>query len=109
MKRGHVVGSAVLLLVLLSAANASAGCIGSATETDYGCGDTVIESCIFNCDLNCMSGHGLVIAFTSTVVGLLIGTVSLAVASIRQRWYSQDLNDMEYMAELLIAKEEADK
>ena len=53
--------------------------------------------------------NNLVIAFTSTVVGLLIGTVSLAVASIRQRWYSQDLNDMEYMAELLMEKEEVDQ
>jgi len=53
--------------------------------------------------------NNLVIAFTSTVVGLLIGTVSLAVASIRQRWYSQDLNDMEYMAELLLEKEEVDQ
>ena len=48
--------------------------------------------------------NNLVIAFTSTVVGLLIGAVSLAVASVRQRWYSQDLDDMEYMAELSIAK-----
>jgi len=53
--------------------------------------------------------NNLVIAFTSTVVGLLIGTVSLTVASVRQRWYSQDLNDMEYMAELLIEKGEADQ
>jgi len=50
--------------------------------------------------------NNLVIAFTSTVVGLLIGAVSLTVASVRQRWYSQDLNDMEYMAELLMEKEE---
>ncbi|MCK4651691.1 MAG: MotA/TolQ/ExbB proton channel family protein [Methanosarcinales archaeon] len=48
--------------------------------------------------------NNLVIAFTSTVVGLLIGAVSLTVASVRQRWYSQDLDDMEYMAELSIAK-----
>ncbi len=49
--------------------------------------------------------NNLVIAFTSTVVGLLIGAVSLTVASFRQRWYSHDLDDMEYMAELSIAKE----
>ena len=49
--------------------------------------------------------NNLVIAFTSTVVGLLIGAVSLTVASVRQRWYAQDLDDMEYMAELSIAKE----
>jgi len=68
MKRGHVVGSAVLLLVLLSAANASAGCIGSATETDYGCGDTVIESCIFNEDLICEGRYGLVIGADGIVI-----------------------------------------
>ena len=48
--------------------------------------------------------NNLVIAFTSTVVGLLIGAVSLTVASVRQRWYSQDMDDMEYMAELLMEK-----
>ncbi len=50
--------------------------------------------------------NNLVIAFTSTVVGLLIGAVALTVASVRQRWYSQDLDDMEYMAELSIARGE---
>ncbi|MCK4811436.1 MAG: MotA/TolQ/ExbB proton channel family protein, partial [Methanosarcinales archaeon] len=48
--------------------------------------------------------NNVVIAFTSTVVGLLIGAVSLTVASVRQRWYSQDMDDMEYMAELLMEK-----
>jgi len=46
--------------------------------------------------------NNLVIAFTSTVVGLLIGGVSLVVSTLRQRWYLQDLNDMEYMAEQLM-------
>ena len=46
--------------------------------------------------------NNLVIAFTSTVVGLLIGGVSLAVSTLRQRWYLQDMNDMEYMAEQLV-------
>ncbi|MEA1925538.1 MAG: MotA/TolQ/ExbB proton channel family protein [Candidatus Altiarchaeota archaeon] len=46
--------------------------------------------------------NNLVIAFTSTVVGLLIGSVSMVVSAIRQRWYTGDMNDMEYMAEMLI-------
>ena len=53
--------------------------------------------------------NNLVIAFTSTVVGLLIGAVSLTVASLRQRWYSQDMHDMEYMAELLMEKHNENK
>ena len=43
--------------------------------------------------------NNLVIAFTSTVVGLLIGAVSMVVATIKQRWYTEDMNDMEYVAE----------
>ncbi|MGB7533094.1 MAG: MotA/TolQ/ExbB proton channel family protein [Halobacteriota archaeon] len=46
--------------------------------------------------------NNLVIAFTSTVVGLLIGAVSMVVATVRQRWYMEDMNDMEYVAEKLI-------
>jgi len=46
--------------------------------------------------------NNLVIAFTSTVVGLLIGAVSMVVATVRQRWYTEDMNDMEYIAEKLM-------
>ena len=46
--------------------------------------------------------NNLVIAFTSTVVGLLIGAVSMVVATIKQRWYTEDMNDMEYVAEKLL-------
>ncbi|MEA2076081.1 MAG: MotA/TolQ/ExbB proton channel family protein [Euryarchaeota archaeon] len=46
--------------------------------------------------------NNLVIAFTSTVVGLLIGVVSLVVTAVRRRWYKEDMNDMEYMAEILM-------
>jgi len=46
--------------------------------------------------------NNLVIAFTSTVVGLLIGAVSMVVATVRQRWYTEDMNDMEYIAEKML-------
>jgi len=50
--------------------------------------------------------NNLVIAFTSTVVGLLIGSVSMVVTTIRQRWYTEDLNDMEYIAEIMLMENE---
>ncbi|MEA2033237.1 MAG: MotA/TolQ/ExbB proton channel family protein, partial [Euryarchaeota archaeon] len=50
--------------------------------------------------------NNLVIAFTSTVVGLLIGAVSMVVSTVRQRWYTEDMNDMEYVAEKLLKNHE---
>lgn len=44
----------------------------------------------------------LVVAFSSTVVGLLIGSVAMVVNAISKRWYRQDLSDMEYTAERLV-------
>ena len=46
--------------------------------------------------------NNLVVAFTTTVVGLLIGAVSMVVATVRHRWYTEDMNDMEYVAEKLL-------
>lgn len=43
----------------------------------------------------------LVVAFSTTVLGLLVGGVAYAVFIIRRRWYSQDFSDMEYLAEVL--------
>ena len=57
-RKEYLVG---LLLILLTTANANAGCIGEITGTDYECGDTVIESCAFNCDMDCQARYGLVI------------------------------------------------
>jgi len=41
------------------------------------------------------------IAFSVTVVGLLIGGIAFAVSIIRDRIYSQDISDLEYLLELL--------
>lgn len=48
-----------ILIVFFSQA-ATAACVGEITSTDYGCGDTVIESCTFNENLTCPGG-GLII------------------------------------------------
>ena len=50
--------AAVFLIFFVGSANA--GCI-SETGTDFGCGDTVTESCTFNEDLSCPAGHGLIV------------------------------------------------
>ena len=43
----------------------------------------------------------LVTAFSVTVLGLLIGGLAFVVSLVRDRMYSQDISDMEYMLELL--------
>ncbi len=43
----------------------------------------------------------LVIAFTTTVVGLLIGGIGFVIFTIKRRWYAQDLSDMEYALKIL--------
>ncbi|MEA2076079.1 MAG: right-handed parallel beta-helix repeat-containing protein [Euryarchaeota archaeon] len=61
MRRRGIIGSGIFLVVLFFAVGtAGAGCIGEITGTDYGCGDTVIESCTFNENLTCPGG-GLII------------------------------------------------
>ncbi len=43
----------------------------------------------------------LVTAFSVTVIGLLIGGLAFLVSIMRDRLYSQDISDMEYLLELL--------
>ncbi|HBA84687.1 MAG TPA: flagellar motor protein MotA [Verrucomicrobia bacterium] len=45
--------------------------------------------------------QSLVVAFTTTVTGLLIAGVSFVIYTIRQRWYAQDLNDLEFVIKRL--------
>ena len=45
--------------------------------------------------------HNLRLAFSVTVVGLLIGAVAFALSLSRDRLYSQDLSDLEYLAALM--------
>ena len=52
------IGQAILVAIFLMSfiGTVSAGCVGDVTGTDYGCGDTVIESCTFNENLTCPEG-----------------------------------------------------
>jgi len=43
----------------------------------------------------------MIVVFSTTVLGLLIGGINYVMAMTKKRWYSQDLSDMEYVAEVL--------
>lgn len=45
--------------------------------------------------------HDLRVAFSITVVGLMIGAVSFGLSLSRDRMYSQDLSDLQYIAAIL--------
>lgn len=46
----------------------------------------------------------LVIAFATTVIGLVVGGVCYATMVIRTRWYRQDLSDLEYAVDIIRGK-----
>ncbi len=48
-----------------------------------------------------MLTDNLKIAFSVTVIGLLIGGLGFIVSIVRDRFYQQDISDLEYMLELL--------
>ncbi|WAI01741.1 MotA/TolQ/ExbB proton channel family protein [Methanogenium organophilum] len=41
----------------------------------------------------------LVVAFSTTVLGLLVGGIAYAIMVVRRGWYFQDFSDMEYIVE----------
>jgi biopolymer transport protein ExbB/TolQ len=51
--------------------------------------------------------HDLRIAFSVTVVGLLVGAVAFALSLSRDRMYGQDLSDLQYLAAVISDPESA--
>jgi len=49
--------------------------------------------------------NSLVIAFSTTVIGLAVGGICYATYVIRTRWYRQDLSDLEYAVDILRGEE----
>ena len=52
-----------------------------------------------------MSGQ-MVVAFSTTVVGLACGTVAFFISVVQQRWISRDSRDCRYLAEWCLAQAE---
>jgi biopolymer transport protein ExbB/TolQ len=51
--------------------------------------------------------QNLRVAFSVTVIGLLIGAVAFAISLVRDRLYAQDLSDLEYVAAALEPQDHA--
>ena len=48
--------------------------------------------------------YNMQIAFATTVVGLVAGAVGFLTQQVKQRWYLQDMTNLEFLSELLIRK-----
>lgn len=49
----------------------------------------------------------LMIAFSTTVLGLLAAGVAYCILLVKTKWYLQDLSDMEYVVEVLKGEDES--
>jgi len=47
--------------------------------------------------------NNLVIAFGTTVVGLMAGVTGFMVSMVRSRWYRQDMSDIQYISEVMFS------
>jgi biopolymer transport protein ExbB/TolQ len=54
-------------------------------------------------NLNVMAGQ-MVVAFTSTIIGLTSGTVAYAIVAMRQGWISAAIREQRYLAEAVAAE-----
>ncbi|WP_324822934.1 MotA/TolQ/ExbB proton channel family protein [Sinanaerobacter sp. ZZT-01] len=50
--------------------------------------------------------EAIIVAFDTTVVGMLIGAVGALISKIRNAWYNQDLNTLEMVLNLIIGGDE---
>ncbi|WP_054529214.1 MotA/TolQ/ExbB proton channel family protein [Erythrobacter sp. SG61-1L] len=56
-------------------------------------------------NLNAMAGQ-MVVAFTSTIIGLATGTVAYGLVALRQSWVSASIREQRYLAEVIAAEME---
>lgn len=48
--------------------------------------------------------YNMQVAFATTVIGLFAGAIGFLTQQVKQRWYLQDMADLEFVAELLTEK-----
>lgn len=53
--------------------------------------------------------YNMQIAFATTVVGLVAGAVGFLTQQVKQRWYLQDMTNLEFIAELLNERRQAQR
>lgn len=49
--------------------------------------------------------QAIIVAFDTTVLGMVIGGIGSFISKVRNRWYSQDLNSLEVVLDLIIGGE----
>jgi len=49
--------------------------------------------------------QAIIVAFDTTVLGMLVGGIGSLISKVRSRWYSQDLNSLEVVLDLIIGGE----
>jgi biopolymer transport protein ExbB/TolQ len=54
-------------------------------------------------NLEAMAGQ-MVVAFTTTIIGLATGTLAYVVAAVRQGWVTADVHDARYLAERIASE-----
>ena len=54
-------------------------------------------------NLNAMAGQ-MVVAFTTTIIGLATGTTAYALVALRQGWVSASIREQRYLAEVVAAE-----
>lgn len=59
-------------------------------------------------DLDAMAGN-LVVAFSTTVIGLLVGGICFTMSLARRQWYSRDAANIEYIYQHLVAAGDSDE
>lgn len=47
-------------------------------------------------------GQNLVVSFTTTVIGVLVGIIAFGIGLVRRSWYSHDLDDLELICDRLL-------
>lgn len=58
---------------------------------------------LINGDIETLA-RSLIIAFSTTVVGLASAGIAFVITTVRRRWYSQDISDIEYISAVLFNK-----
>jgi len=53
--------------------------------------------------------NNLIIAFGTTVLGLVVAAVAFCIQIVKERWYDKDIRDMEYYAELMTTCKDIEK
>ena len=51
-------------------------------------------------EINLVSAE-LVVAFTTTVVGLAVGSIAFLIYSVKRRWVASDIRQIEYITEVM--------